>query len=255
MPSALVTGSTSGIGLAFVRLLASRGYDLVLVARDTARLEEVADEIESAYAVSAEVLPADLGNRADTERVERRLADPDHPVDLLVNNAGLGLRKPFLANPPSDEEQMLDVLVRAVLRLTRAALPGMVERGTGAVINVSSVAGWLPRGTYSAHKIWVTTFSEAIAGQVAGSGVRVMALCPGFVRTQMHSRAGIRTDAIPDFLWLDADRLVAAALTDLERGKIVSVPGAIYRAMSVVLPRLPRGLLRRAGRRAKMSRR
>ena len=249
MSTAAVTGATSGIGLEFARQLAASGHDLVLVARDVGRLEKLGAELRSRHDVEAEVLPADLATTSGTTVVEQRLGDVDRPVDLLVNNAGFALRRPFLANEIAEEERMLNVLVRAVLRLTLAAVPGMIERGHGAVINVSSISSYVPRGTYSAAKAYVTTFTEAVAGRLSGSGVRAMALVPGFVRTEIHDRAGIDMSALPSYLWLDADYLVQVALRDLARGKTVSVPGAIYRAFAVVMPRLPRWAVIAAGRR------
>lgn len=247
MPTALVTGPTSGIGRAFVRKLAARGHDIVLVSRDVERLGAVAGELRGAYGIDVEVLPADLAT--DTSAVEARLRDPGRPIDLLVNNAGFGLRKPFLANEIADEERMLDVLIRAVLRLTHAALPGMIERGHGAVVNVSSIAGWLPRGSYSAAKTWVTAFSEGLSSQVSGTGVRVMALAPGFTRTEFHDRAEMNMTSLPSWMWLDADALVDAGLRDLSRGKTVSVPGSVYKVAATALPRLPRRLVVALGRR------
>lgn len=249
MSTALVTGATAGIGLSFARRLAAAGHDLVLVARDAERLESVAAALRTGHGVDTEIVPADLTTPAGVGVVEERLHDSQHPVDLLVNNAGFGLRKPFLANDVADEERMLDVLVRAVLRLTHAALPGMVERGHGAVVNVSSVSGWLPRGTYSAAKAWVTMFTEGLAASLSGTGVRVMVLAPGFVRTEFHDRAGMEMSRLPSSLWLDADEVVAVALRDLGRGKVVSVPGAFYKAAAWLLPRVPRRLAVGAGRR------
>jgi short-subunit dehydrogenase len=249
MGTAVVTGATSGIGLAFVRQLAAAGYDMVLVARDVDRLERVAAELSSRHHNQTEVLSADLSTSSGIDLVETRLRDDAHPVDLLVNNAGFALRRPFLTNDIADEERMHDVLVRAVLRLTLAALPGMVERGHGAVVNVSSISSYVPRGTYSAAKAYVTTLTEAVAGRLAGTGVRVMALVPGFVRTELHDRAGIDMSTLPSYLWLDADRLVRVALRDLARGKTISVPGAFYKAFAVVMPRLPRRTVIAAGRR------
>ncbi|MEU4418951.1 SDR family NAD(P)-dependent oxidoreductase, partial [Nocardia salmonicida] len=153
--TALITGPTAGIGHEFARQLAARGHDLVLVARDQARLEQVAEELRTTYAVEIEVLPADLANPDQLAQVEARLAEAGRPVDLLVNNAGFGLKERFLDNDIETEQRQQDVLVKAVLRLTHAALGGMVARGGGGVINVSSVAAFLPRGTYSAAKAWV----------------------------------------------------------------------------------------------------
>ena len=249
MPTALVTGPTAGIGNAFARRLAATGYDLVLVSRDAQRLAATGAQLEKQYGIAAEVQPADLSTHDGITAVEERLRDAGRPVDLLVNNAGFALRRPYLANDIAEEERLHNVLVLAVLRLTHAALSGMVERKHGAVINVSSLAGFVPRGTYSAHKAWVTLFSEGLAPRVAGSGVRVMALVPGFVRTELHQRAEVNMAGMPSFMWLDADRLVATALRDLERGKSVSVPGALYKTAAWLLPRLPRRVLVATGKR------
>lgn len=255
MAIAVVTGATSGIGLAFAHQLAAAGHDLVLVARDAERLETIAAELSSRHDIEAEVLPADLATPAGTALVETRLRDKDRPVDLLVNNAGYGLRRPFLANDIADEERMLDVLVRAVVRLTHAVLPGMVERGHGAVVNVSSIAAWVPRGTYSAAKAYVTAFTEGLAGTLTGTGVRMMVLAPGFARTEFHDRARVDMSALPSALWLDPDQLVRIALQDLAHGKVVSVPGAFYKAVATVVPRLPRRVVIALGRRHPANRR
>jgi short-subunit dehydrogenase len=245
--TALVTGPTAGIGREFARQLAARGHDLVLVARDKARLEELAEELKSTYAVSVEVLPADLGDRAQLAVVEARLADRDQPVDLLVNNAGFGLKEKFLTNSVEDEQRMQDVLVTAVLRLSHAALGAMAERGSGGVINVSSVAAFLPRGTYSAAKAWVNSFSSWAHMEYADQGVRVMALCPGFVKTEFHERLGIdRAGSAPSYLWLDADFLVREALSDFDSGKALSIPSKRYKAITTVTRVVPKPLLRRA---------
>ncbi|MFL6115448.1 MAG: SDR family NAD(P)-dependent oxidoreductase, partial [Catenulispora sp.] len=154
----------------------------------------------------------------------------------------------FLSHPVEDEDAMLEVLVRAVLRLTRAALPGMIERGRGAVINVSSVAGFVPRGTYSAAKAWVTNFSESIAAEVYGTGVRVLAVCPGFTHTEFHERAEIDTADIPGWMWLEADEIVESALKDLRRGVAISVPSVQYKALTAVAKIVPRNLVTRVSR-------
>jgi uncharacterized protein len=243
--TALVTGPTSGIGTAFARRLARRGYDLVLVARDERRLRELAAELEREHGVATEVIVADLADRAALAGVERRVADPARPVDLLVNNAGFGHKRPFLDNSVEDEQQMLDVLVTAVLRLSHAALGTMVERGSGSIVNVSSVAGFLSRGTYGAAKAYVTSMSQWADATYRGRGVRVMALCPGFTRTEFHARMGVGRGSAPSFLWLDADRLVRDALADLDRGKSASVPGRRYRVLVAVGRHLPASLLAR----------
>ncbi len=191
------------------------------------------------------MIVADLADRAALAGVEQRVADPARPVDLLVNNAGFGHKRPFLDNTVEDEQQMLDVLVTAVLRLSHAALGAMVERGSGAIVNVSSVAGFLSRGTYGAAKAYVTSMSQWADATYRGRGVRVMALCPGFTRTEFHARMGVRRGSAPSFLWLDADRLVRDALADLDRGKPVSVPGKRYKVLVAVGRHLPASVLAR----------
>jgi short-subunit dehydrogenase len=246
MSTSLVTGATAGIGHEFARQLAARGDDLVLVARDTARLEEVAADLRATYGVRAEVLAADLTDREQLATVEARLADRDRPVDLLVNNAGFGLKGAFLDNDIDTEQRQQDVLVRAVLRLTHAALRGMVERGRGGVINVSSVAAFLPRGTYSAAKAWVNSFSAWAHNEYADRGVTVMALCPGFVKTEFHQRLGVdRESTAPKVLWLEADRLVRDALADFERGRATSIPSKRYKAIVTAARLVPRNALQR----------
>lgn len=249
MATALVTGATAGIGAAFAARLARDGHALVLVARDADRLDSTAATLRSSYGVPVEVLAADLADDAQCALVEQRLADRSRPVDLLVNNAGFGLSTGFLDSDVEDEERLLRVLVRAVLRLSAAALPGMRERRRGAVINVSSMAGFVPAGSYSAAKAWGISFTEYLAGELAGSGVRVLALCPGFTRTEFHDRMGWRPRRLPRALWLDVDTVVDAALRDLRRNRVVSVPGRSYRGMSAVVRVVPRSLLRRVVRR------
>lgn len=239
MPTALVTGATAGIGNAFARRLAGEGHSLVLVARNAVRLGEVGKELRERYRVDVEALAADLGNPKELERVAERLRDGDRPVDVLVSNAGFGVNSPFLSGDPAREEHMLDVMVRAVLVLSRAAAPGMVARGRGAIVTVSSVAGFLPGGTYSAVKAWATAFTASLAGELAGTGVTATALCPGFVRTEFHRRAGMDMSYLPEWAWLDADRLVADCLADVRRGRAISVPSLRYKVAVAILRHTP----------------
>ena len=249
--TALVTGATAGIGAAFARNLAAAGYDLVTVARDVSRLDGGAKELRYAHGVGVEVIGADLSTAEGRGRVQERLRDPDRPVDLLVNNAGMSLNTPFLRSTTEGEELLLNLNVHAVMALTLAALPGMVQRRAGAVLNVSSVAGFgagMPGSTYPASKAWVTNFSESVGLSVRPFGVRVMALCPGYVRSEFHARAGIDMSATPGWLWLDPDPLVVDALADLRKGKYVSVPGWKYKVAAFGLRHLPRPLIQRVAR-------
>jgi len=237
--TALVTGASSGIGAAFAGRLAVDGYGLVLVARDADRLQQLADQLAAQHGTTVEVVAADLTDPAQLAKVEVRLSDRPRPVDMLVNNAGFTLGRRFLRTTIEEQEQLLDVLVRAVQRLTYAALPGMVDRGRGTVINVSSVGSYVPQSTYGAAKAWVTSFSEALAVEMRGTGVRVMVVLPGYTRTEFHLRAGIRTRG-PQFLWLSADRVVDDALRDLNRGRILSIPSKRYRALATLARMSPR---------------
>lgn len=239
MPTALITGATAGIGAAFARRLAGDGFSLVLVARDEKRLAESAEQLKLRYGVAVEVLPADLATDDGLDRVESRLREG---VDLLVNNAGFGHPGAFLSVPVEDEVRMLKVHCEAVLRLTLAALPGMRSRGRGGVINVASVAAFFNRGTYSASKAWVVNFSESAAAEVGHPKVKVMALCPGFVRTEFHERASMDMSGIPEFMWLSADDVADEAMRDLARGVTVSIPSTLYKTMVAVGRLVPRGL-------------
>jgi short-subunit dehydrogenase len=241
--TALVTGATAGIGNAFARALASRGTNLVLVARDAPRLAGVAQELRDQHGVEVEVIAADLADREQLERVAERLRDRVRPVDLLVNNAGFAVKQYVVGGDVRAEEQLLDVLVRAVLVLSSAAAPGMVERRRGALVTVSSVASFLPSGTYSAAKAWATTFTLSLAAELAGTGVTATALCPGYVRTEFHRRAGIRMGRLPSRAWMDADEVVATCLRDVASGRSLSVPGLRYRLAVVAGRHAPLRLL------------
>jgi len=244
--TALITGPTAGIGYEFARQLAGRGLDLVLVARDSERLAEVAEELTDEYAVEVEVLPADLADPTQLALVEARLADAARPVELLVNNAGFGLKGRFLDNSADAEQAMHDVLVTAVLRLSHAALGPMAVRGHGGIINVSSVAAFLPRGTYSAAKAWVNSFSEWAANEYRPRGIKVMALCPGFVKTEFHERMQVARDSAPSFMWLEAEDLVRDALADFDRGRSLSIPSLRYKAVVTTSRVVPRRMLQKA---------
>lgn len=242
-PVALITGPTSGLGEGYARRFARDGHDLVLVARDTARLDALAAELIAAHGIGVEVLAADLSETAGRDKVVDRL---NAGVQVLVNNAGFGTSGEFWTAEPVALQRQLDVNVTAVLHLTRAALPPMLAAGSGTVINIASVAGLVSgRGsTYSASKAWVVFFSEGLANGLEGTGVGVHAVCPGFVRTEFHQRAGIDMESIPDPMWLTVDDVVAESLADVAKGKVVSIPGLQYKALTSAVRIIPRGLVR-----------
>jgi len=249
MTWAVVTGATAGLGAEFARQIAAGGQNVVLVARDKARLEAVADDIRGA-GVEAEVLVADLSEGAGVDRVAARLGDDARPVDLLVNNAGFGLRHGFLSSSSEELDEALDVMVRAVMHLSQTAAKAMVARGAGRIINVASVAAETASGPYSAHKAWVQVFTESIAGTLHGTGVTATVVRPGLVRTEFHERAGLDFGGLPRVVWLEAPYVVRATLRASRRGRVMVTPSARYATMMALARVLPRRLVRRGARRS-----
>jgi len=231
-PRALVTGASSGIGAAFAERLARDQYDLVLVARRRERLETLARSLQENQQVTAEVFVADLTQPEQLHAVERRIAE-DTALELLVNNAGFGGYKPFLTLEPDQAEELIRLQVVAVTRLTRAALPGMVTRGRGAIINVSSRLAFsaslasppLPkRATYAATKAYINTFTQILQSELEGTGVQVQALCPGVVRTEFHQRMGMDPGQIPAAMVMTPEDIVEASLAGLRLGEVICIP-------------------------------
>jgi short-subunit dehydrogenase len=249
---ALVTGASNGIGASFAVLLATAGYDLVLVARGADALEELATRIRRDHQVDVEVMAADLGMTGPLALVEERLSSTDRPVDLLVNNAGVASGGAFVELPVGGETAQVDLNITAVVRLTHAVLPGLVERGSGGVINVASLGGFQPaplNATYSATKAFVLSFTEAIHEEVAGAGVSVTCLCPGFTRTGFQERSGLNASGMPDMVWQTADQVTAAAWAGWRRNQAVVVPGAINKASAELVRVLPRSVVRKMAKR------
>ena len=240
LKTALITGASSGIGAAFARQLANAGYNLILVARREARLAALAAELEQNCAVQADILVADLADPAGVDLVADRLARLDS-LALLVNNAGFGTRSRFANIDPARTLEMIHVHIIATARLSRAALPGMIARKKGAIINVSSLAGFVPLPgsvTYSATKAYLNSFSQALQIELAGSGVQVQALCPGFTYTEFHGRpgpAGYNRGAFTKQMWMTAEAVVDGSLKALERGQVVYVPGLVNKFLAALI--------------------
>lgn len=239
MATALVTGASSGIGKEFAWQLAGAGHDLVLVARRAATLATIARQIRAAANVQVEVLVADLSKLDEVQTVAQRLADPDRPISLLVNNAGVSTGS-FLRRDIDSLLNSLDVLVRAPFVLSRAAAAAMVSRGVGAILNVGSVAGNMTTSPYSAHKAWLQVFTEALASELAGTGVQAMVLRPGPVKTEFFANESRGQAMFPAWAWIGIEQLVETALADLRAGKTISTPTVRYRISAALMQILPR---------------
>jgi len=247
--TALITGASSGLGEEFAWQLAAAGRDVVLVARSRDRLSEMGDLLAGAANVKVEILAADLSTPEGLAAVAERVADPDRPIDLLVNNAGFGLGKTFLESSIEDEVAALDVMVKAVLVLSHAAARAMADRGRGAILNVASVAAWLGSGTYAAHKSWVTSFTEGLASQLRGTGVSATAVLPGLTHTNFHERADLsHYEDFPELVWLEAEDVVESALAAVRRKQVLVTPSVRYAAAMGVVRALPRSWVRAASR-------
>jgi short-subunit dehydrogenase len=242
---ALVTGASVGIGESFTRLLASKGYNVALVSRDEARLHERAAGLREKYGVQTFVLPADLSTNEGCASVEEYIKT--YEIDVLINNAGFGINKAFSASDINAEQQMFDVLVRTPMRLMHTAIPGMKQRNSGTIINVSSVASFIAGGTYSASKSYLTVLSESLNTELASSGVKVSALCPGFTRTEFHERGRMKMGGLPKFMWLNSDKLVEQSWKDVVANKPVSIPGWQYKLLVGVISTVPRKFVRQIG--------
>ncbi|MDA0217217.1 MAG: SDR family oxidoreductase [Actinobacteria bacterium] len=253
MKTALITGATAGIGESFARLLARNGYNLILVARDLDRLNQRKIELRELHPqIKIELLKADLTVASDLNMVSARA---EKGIDLLINNAGFGINKTFTKSEFVQEQELLDLLVKAPMQLTHSALPAMLNQGSGAIINVSSIASWIAGGTYSAAKSYLTVFSESLHSEVKDSGIKVLSLCPGFTRTEFHQRGRMRMNGLPNFLWLSADQVSKIAWRDLQRGRVISVPGWQYKIISSIVRFGPRPLVRKIGMNIKMKQR
>lgn len=242
---ALVTGATAGIGESFTRLLAAKGFNLILVARDEARLHERAAGLKENFGAESVVIVADLATEAGCAKVEDYIRANE--IEVLINNAGFGINKAFTMSDLAKEEEVLKVLVRTPMRLMHVALPAMKERNSGVVINVSSVASFIAGGAYSASKAYLTVLSESLSTELSATNIKVSALCPGFTRTEFHQRGRMKMAGLPNFMWLNSDVLVAKAWKDAVAGKPVSIPGWQYKTLVGIISLLPRSIVRRLG--------
>jgi short-subunit dehydrogenase len=250
---ALITGASSGIGEVFARRLAAGGFDLALVARREERLEALAAELAAAHGIQADVLAADLSDDEGVQKVTRYIES--HPdLTLLVNNAGFGKRGKFAEADLEGQLDMIRVHIIATVTLARAALPGMIQRGGGAIINVSSVAAFFPAAggaTYSASKIYLNNFSEALNAELDGTGVKVQALCPGFTYSEFHDTpeySDFDRKEIPGVLWMSAEEVVDDSLAALATHKVIVVPGRRYQGMVAAANSPIRGPIRDVSR-------
>ena len=253
--TALVTGASSGIGAAFARVFAERGFDLVLTARRRDRLEALAAELRDRHGCTVQVIAADLADPAAPSRIASEVASAGLQVDALVNNAGYGLPGSFLSIPWERHRDFLQVMVTSVAELCRAFAPGMVERRRGWIVNVGSVAGLVPavagHTLYGASKALVIRFSESLAHELEPHGVHVTALCPGFTYSEFHDVNGMRPQVsrLPSFLWLDADTVAREGYEAVVRGRAVHVNGRVYRAIVLAARLAPAWLVNLVGRR------
>jgi short-subunit dehydrogenase len=242
---AMVTGATAGIGESFTRVLARDGFNIVLVARDLERMKVRAAHLESTFKIQSAIVQADLATDSGCETVEKYIAE--NHIEVLINNAGFGINKAFSMSDLESEQQLLDVLVRTPMRLMHTVIPQMKARNSGSIINVSSVAGWIAGGTYSASKSYLTVLSESLYTEMSGTGIKISALCPGFTRTEFHERGRMRMKGLPEFMWLSSDRVASEAWKDNQRGKVLSVPGWQYLILSTISRFGQRPLVRKLG--------
>lgn len=248
---ALVTGASAGIGASLCRALAAEGTDLVVVARDRARLTELAEELSAAHAVKVEVLAADLGDRLGLDEVAARVGEVGEPVDLVVNNAGFAIAGDFRELSADDVQAQIDLNVAAVARLTREAVGAMVPRGRGSILNVSSLAGLAPGpgvAVYSATKAFVSSLGMSLAAELRGTGVTITTLHPGFTRTEFQERSGYAASRLPGLLWQTPDDVAADGLAGARDGRPHVVSGLPNRVVATLVGFVPRGVLTRTVR-------
>ena len=253
-PLAVITGASAGLGAEFARQLAARGYDLMLVARRTDRLEQLAAELAAAHGIRTEAVTADLTVKEDLDRIAARLRESG-ALALLVNNAGFGLKGAFHVSDPVGQRAMYLLHVVATATLTQSALPGMIQRRAGGIINVSSVASFIVgpgNVSYCSTKTWMNTFTEALWVEMKAQKfpVTVQALCPGFTHTEFHDVMGVNRGTVAKSLWMTAQFVVAESLKGLDRGQRIVIPGWRYKLLVFIMKVVPRGLVLRGAARS-----
>lgn len=243
---ALITGASAGIGAAFARSLAAKGANVILTARREHRLQALALELRDKYGIETQVYVADFTDPQAPEMVMGAIAEAGHPVDVLVNNAGWGLPGRYLDNAWSDYRDYLELMVTSYAHLAHRVLPGMIDRGYGRIIQISSVAGLVPGSAghtlYGASKGFLVAFSQSLAAECEGTGVKVSAVCPGFTYSEFHDVNGARdlVSQLPKYMFMEADPVVEGALAHTERGHVVYVPGIWNKFLVWLAKALPR---------------
>jgi short-subunit dehydrogenase len=244
---ALVTGTTSGIGKAFVDLLADSGYNLVLVSRDELRMKQHASDLRELTEIDVEIICADLTRQGDRDLVMSRLSDASRPIEILVNNAGFGINSDFANSSVKMQQDLIECMVTSTMQFTYAVIPTMKQIGRGFIVNVSSVAGFMAGSTYCSAKSWVTNFTESLHLELSQHGINIHAICPGFTKTEFHSRCKQDVSGVPNFFWLKPEKVAALALSNVLKGRVLSVPGFHYKLLVALHSYAPRTVVRGYG--------
>ncbi len=248
---ALVTGTTSGIGKSFCELLATQGYNLVLVSRDLVRMKAQAQLLSSAHSIEVEILQADLSDMEQIRNVTARLLDVSKPIEVLVNNAGFGINQDFSTSQIHLQADLVNCMVIAPMRLTHAAINSMEKYNKGYIINVSSVAAYMAGSTYCAAKSWLIIFTESLYSELKSKGIKIHAVCPGFTHTEFHSRCNQDVSGVPDAVWLSPDKVAVSAWNSVRKGKVICIPGIQYKGLVYLHQYAPRFIVRNYGKLAK----
>jgi len=245
MGTALVTGATSGIGKEIAWQLAGEGNDIVLVARNTAALDDYADKIRNFTGQRVETFSADLATEEGARAVGERVASQDRPIGLVVNNAGFGIGQNMIGGSLDRELAGIDVMARAILIICHYAANEFARRGYGAILNISSMTSLTAQGTYSAHKAWVRTFSEGLAESLRPHGVSVTVSCPGLVHTEFHERSNVDSNQWPGYAFIPVEKVASQSIEAARRSRVIVTPSALYSAAAALLRVSPRSLVRR----------